>query len=201
MPIKAVIWDIGGVIGRTEDRGPRGKLAADLGVSYEYLVRLIFGGEQGARAQLGEITVDELFQYVRQELDLTPDEHPDLYERFFAGDRVDYELVDFIRSLKPKYKIGIISNAWGDLHKMLDRWGITDAFDIVVGSGDEGILKPDPQIYIIALDRLNVKPNEAIFVDDFIENIEGARKLGINAIHFQNRDQTLSEITNLLGGD
>jgi epoxide hydrolase-like predicted phosphatase len=201
MPIKAVIWDIGGVIGRTEDRGPRAKLADDLGVSYEHLVRLIFSGEQGARAQLGEITVDELFQYVRKELGLAPGEFPDLYARFFAGDRVDYELVDFIRSLKPKYKIGIISNAWGDLHKMLDQWGITDAFDIIVGSGDEGILKPDPKIYKIALERLGVKPEEAVFIDDFNENIEGARKQGINTIHFKNRDQALLELNHFLFGD
>ena len=200
MAIRAVIWDIGGVIGRTEDRGPREKLAADLGVNYDNLVQLIFGGEQGARAQLGEISIDELFAYVRKELGLAPGQFPDLYERFFAGDKVDYELVDFIRSLKPKYKIGIISNAWGDLHKMLDRWGITDAFDIVVGSGDEGILKPEPRIYQNALERLSVKPSEAIFVDDFIENIDGARKLGVNAILFKNRDQTLLELTNLLDG-
>jgi epoxide hydrolase-like predicted phosphatase len=198
MPIKAVIWDIGGVIGRTEDRTPRSQLAADLGVSTEYLVRLIFGGEQGARAQLGEITVDELFQYVRKELRLAPGEFPDLYDRFFAGDRVDYELVDFIRLLKPKYKIGIISNAWGDLRQMLEQWGIADTFDVVVGSGDEGILKPDPKIYEIALERFGLKPEEVIFVDDFIENVEGAKKLGINAIHFQNREQALSELTDLL---
>jgi epoxide hydrolase-like predicted phosphatase len=198
MPIKAVLWDIGGVIGRTEDRTPRAQLAADLGVSTEYLVRLIFGGEQGARAQLGEITVEELFQYVREELKLVPNEFPDLYERFFAGDRVDYRLVDFIRLLKPKYKIGIISNAWGDLHQMLDHWGITDAFDLVVGSGNEGILKPDPKIYEIALERLGLRPEEVIFVDDFIENVAGAKKLGINAIHFQNREQALSEINDLL---
>lgn len=199
MPIKAVIWDIGGVIGRTEDRTPRAQLAEDLGVSYEYLVRLVFGGEQGTRAQLGEISVDELFLYVRKELNLGPDEFPDLYDRFFAGDRVDYVLVDFIRSLRPRYKTGIISNAWGDLNEMLDQWGITDVFDIIVGSGDEGILKPDPKIYKIALKRLGIKAEESAFIDDFIENIEGAQKLGINAIHFQNRDQTLSELKMLLG--
>lgn len=198
MPIKAVIWDIGGVIGRTEDRAPRAQLAADLGVSYEYLVRLIFGGERGARAQLGEITVDELFQFVREELKLAPGEFMDLYDRFFAGDRVDYELVDYIRSLRPTYKIGIISNAWGDLRQMLDQWGITDAFDEIIGSGDEGVLKPDPRIFEIALERLGLKPEEIIFLDDFIENVEAAKKLGIHAVHFQNREQALLELKNLL---
>ena len=173
MGIKAVIWDIGGVIMRTEDLGPRDQLAADLGVTRAYLNDLVFGGEQGTRAQHGELSQTELWEYVRRALRLEPGAYPDLRERFFGGDVLDSELVDFIRALKPQFKIGIISNAWSELPVALENWGIADAFDIVVGSGDEGIMKPDPRIYQIALDRLAVQPPEAVFVDDFIENIIG----------------------------
>ena len=198
MEIKAVIWDIGGVIMRTEDLGPRDQLATDLGVTREYLNDLVFGGEQGTRAQFGELSQTELWEHVRSELMLAQDEYPDLRERFFGGDVLDTELVDFIRLLKPQFKIGIISNAWSDLPTALDNWGIADAFDIVVGSGDEGIMKPDPRIYNLALERLSVQPQEAVFVDDFIENITGARELGINAVHFQSQKQALRELKRLL---
>jgi epoxide hydrolase-like predicted phosphatase len=198
MKIKAVIWDIGGVIMRTEDLGPRDQLAADLGMTRAYLNDLVWGGEQGTRAQFGEINQNELWEYVRSELKLGPDEYPDLQERFFGGDVLDTELVDFIRSLKPRFKIGIISNAWSELSAALNNWGIADAFDVVVGSGDEGFMKPDPRIYQIALERLSVQPQEAIFVDDFIENISGARDLGINAVHFQSREQALRELKSFL---
>ncbi len=198
MPIKAVIWDIGGVIARTEDLAPRDQLAAELGVTRDHLTYLFFSGPDGARAQTGEITRAELIAIARSELGLTPDEYPDLVDRFFGGDIVDDELVDYIRSLKPRYKTGIISNAWSELPALLDEWGIDDAFDVVVGSGDEGLMKPKPRIYQITLERLSVKPEEAVFVDDFIENIIGARELGISGIHFQSREQALQDLKTLL---
>ncbi len=198
MPIKAVIWDIGGVIARTEDLTPRDQLAAELGVTRDHLNYLFFSGPNGTRAQKGEIRRAELITITRAELDLAPNECPDLVDRFFGGDILDTKLVDFIRSLKPRYKTGIISNAWSELPILLDGWGIADAFDTVVGSGDEGIMKPDPRIYHLALTRLSIEPEEAVFVDDFIENIVGARELGINAIHFQNRDQALQDLKSLL---
>jgi epoxide hydrolase-like predicted phosphatase len=199
MTIKAVIWDIGGVIMRTEDPTPRDELTKDLGVTREYLNELIWGGEMGTKAQIGEVSPEEIWSYVRSELKLTPGEFPDLRERFFGGDVLDIQLVDFIRSIQLHYKIGIISNAWQGIAGSLVEWGIDDAFEMVVGSGDVGIMKPDPRIYQIALERLNVEPHEAVFVDDFIENIHGARQLGIHAVHFRDRTQTIQELAKLLG--
>ena len=198
MPIKAVIWDIGGVIARTEDLAPRDQLAAELGVTRDHLNCIFFSGPDGTRAQNGEISRAELISLARSELGLVPEECPNLVDRFFGGDIVDDDLVGYIRALKPRYKTGIISNAWSGLPVLLEEWGIIDAFDVVVGSGDEGIMKPAPRIYQIALERLSVAPDEAVFVDDFIENIIGARELGINAIHFQSREQALQDLESLL---
>lgn len=194
MAIKAVIWDIGGVLLRTEDRRPRAALATELGLSYEDLVELVFGGERGHRAQRGEISPTENWSYVRQALELSPDQHTDLSQRFFGGDVLDQTLVNFIRSLRPRYLTAIISNAWRNLPEMLAQWGLAGDFDVVVGSGDVGIMKPDARIYQIALERLGVQPQEAIFIDDFIENVEGARQLGLLAVHFRNRQQALDEL-------
>ena len=199
MPIKAVIWDIGGVIARTEDLAPRDQLAQELGVTRQQLNHLFFSGPEGTRAQNGEISRSELIAYVRSELNLAPGEYTDLEERFFAGDRVDTALVAYIRSLKPRYKTGIISNAWSQLPEVLKGWDIIDAFDVIIGSGDEGMMKPDPRIYHLALSELGVEPEEAIFVDDFIENIEGARRLGMLGIHFKNTEQALGELKGYVG--
>ena len=198
--IKAIIWDIGGVLMRTEDPTPRAELAAEFGLEREELAELVFGGEQGRRAQRGELTRKEIWDYVRSELKLASGEYPDLDQRFFGGDILDTELIDFIRALRPRHKTGIISNAWSELPVMLAEWGILDAFDVVVGSGDEGIMKPDPRIFQISLESLAVMPEEAVFVDDFIENVEGARKVGMHAIHFQSREQTLRELQTILKG-
>lgn len=198
MPIKAVIWDIGGVIARTEDLAPRDQLAQELGVTRDRLNYLFFSGPEGTRAQKGDISRTDLMKYVRRELNLATGEYPDLMDRFFAGDRVDNKLVAYIRSIKPRYKTGIISNAWSEVSEILGGWGILDAFDVIIGSGDEGVMKPDPRIYHLALAGLNVQANEAVFIDDFIENIEGARRLGMLGVHFQSTRQALAELEALL---
>ena len=196
--IKAIVWDIGGVLMRTEDPTPRAELAAELGLRREELVELVFGGKQGRQAQIGALTQKELWDFVRSELKLESDDYPDLERRFFGGDILDRKLVDFVRTLKPAYKTGIISNAWSKLPDILEEWGILDAFDVVVGSGDEGVMKPDPRIFQIALDQLSVAPEESVFVDDFIENVESARNMGMQAVHFESREQTLRELQKLL---
>jgi len=199
MPIKAVIWDIGGVIARTDDPVPRNQLAAELGVTRDRLNNLVFGGPEGTRAQLGEISVDALWKYVREELNLKDGECPNLRERFFGGDIIDYQIVDYIHSIRPGYITAVLSNAWDDLREVLtNQWKIAGAFDSITISGEEGVKKPDRRIYEIVLDRIEVEPGEAVFVDDFIENIQTARNLGIRAIHFLSPDQAVGDLKKLL---
>jgi putative hydrolase of the HAD superfamily len=112
---------------------------------------------------------------------------------------VDYELVDYIRALRPKYRTALLSNAWDNLRSVLtDTWKIADAFNCLTISAEEGIMKPDAQIYQIALDRAGVAPDEAVFVDDFAHNIQGARAVGMHGIHFLNPDQALNDLKGLL---
>ena len=60
-------------------------------------------------------------------------------------------------------------------------------------------MKPDTRIYRIALGRLNVKPNEAIFVDDFSDNVAAARALGLTGVHFTDPQQARRELMILTG--
>ena len=202
MHIKAVIWDIGGVLARTEDSTPRDKLAYDLGVSRDRLNHLVFAGEKATEAQLGLISDIELWRFIREQLNLLPEEIPDLRERFFEGDIIDFSLVDYIRKLKNGLKTAILSNAWSNLRNVLEnQWEIADAFDIITISGEEGVAKPDPAIFNICLNRLGVVPQEAVFIDDFVKNIHSATNLGMHAIQFTSPQAVKSEINNLLSGN
>jgi putative hydrolase of the HAD superfamily len=198
MVIQAVLWDVGGVLVRIEDSRPYEELAAELEVTREYLEHLVWGGTQGRLAQLGKLSETELWEYIRDELHLAPGEHPDLRERFLRGNVVDAVLVDFIRTLTPHYKLGVISNAVRGLPALLNTWGILDLFEVVIGSGDEGIMKPDPDIYQLAIERLDVRPGEAVFVDDHPENVEGAQNVGMHGILYQSREQVIRELQSLL---
>jgi epoxide hydrolase-like predicted phosphatase len=197
--IKAVIFDVGGVLVRTEDQRPRTMLADAFGMTYYQMEELVFGGEGGHAAQRGEVTADENWERVRQALNIRADELETVRDTFFAGDVLDWELVKAIRGLRPTYKTAIISNAFSDLRQALaEKFKIADDFDVIVGSAEEKVMKPHPQIYRAALDRCGVNPAEAVFIDDFPRNIRGAQDVGIHGILFRSRDQVLEELYALL---
>jgi putative hydrolase of the HAD superfamily len=82
-------------------------------------------------------------------------------------------------------RTAVLSNGIREVLAQLDiERPLPAHFDVVVISFDVGCAKPDPQIYQITLDRLGVAPGDALFVDDRAENMEGARQLGIETLHF-----------------
>jgi epoxide hydrolase-like predicted phosphatase len=199
MPIKAVIFDLGGVLVRTEDQQQRRQLADRLGISRHQMYHLVFDSQSAQLASQGKMTVAEHWEAVRQALGLPEEEFQRVPQEFWAGDRLDMELVVYIRSLRPRYRTALLSNAWDDLRGYLtDHWRIADAFDELVISAEVGVTKPEPRIYRLALERLGVAPGEAVFVDDFKENVDAARALGIHTIHFRDRQQALAELEGML---
>ena len=151
------------------------------------------------QAQRGEITPPELWEYARRELNLDAAGFAEFRAQFFAGDVMDHGLIERIRGLKERYRTGIITNAWIDLRPTLEHtWKIGDAFDAIVVSAEEGIMKPDVRIYQKALDALDVEAAQAVFLDDNLANVEGARRHGLSAIHFSDPALALSELDRLL---
>jgi glucose-1-phosphatase len=198
MKIKAVFFDLGGVILRTEDPEPRTNLAKSLGLSYAEIDRQVFENESSRKASLGFINEAEHWLNVASSLDLPGSEVERLRYEFFAGDRVDSDLLDLIRSLRPALKVGVISNAWSGMRTWMDEHNIGDCFDDMVISAEVGFAKPDPRIYQAALQNLEVKPEESVFIDDMPRNVDAARKIGMVAIHFKQPDQALVELKSLL---
>ena len=148
-------------------------------MEYDDLDRLVFNSETGLKAAVGAITPQQHWEAVMKRLKRPAEEMTAIREEFFAGDIVDRTLVEFIRSLRGKYKTGLISNNWGDLRESLVREKFEDAFDYIIISAEVGVAKPDPKIFKIALEKAGVRPNEAVFVDDFYVNIEGCEKVGM----------------------
>jgi epoxide hydrolase-like predicted phosphatase len=200
MSIKAIYFDIGGVLIRTVDRAPRAALAARLGITYEALANLVFGdAEHDRQAQLGLITADEQWERVCRAVNWPLADKASLRREFFAGDIPDTELLTYIRSLRPRYRTGIISNALSDVRTTLENeWKMADAFDTIVISAEVHLMKPDLRIYQLAVDRLNVQPAEAIFVDDILENVEGARIAGLQVMQYLSNSQVFEELEGIL---
>jgi len=197
--IDAVIWDMGGVLLRSEHYQFREQLATRFKISRQDLEHRVFNSESAILATVGKISQVEHWRITALSLGLLEEEIQHFEEDFWAGDRCDQELVRFIRSLKPRYKIGLLSNAWIGTREMLkDKYGCLDVFDLAVFSYEIGVAKPDAQIYRYILEKMDVAPERTIFVDDFKLNVAAAQELGIIGIHFKGRDQVIQEINQLI---
>ena len=200
--IQTVIFDLGGVLVRTENQEPRRTLAEKHGLTYQDLSDLVYGCESAELATWGAITAEEHKETVLRELGLPPGTFPEFGDEFWGGDSLDKVLVEFIRSLQGEYRTVLLSNAWDDLRPLLiNLWKIDGIFDDIFISGEIKLAKPDPKIFQHVIAVLESDPSTLIFVDDFIENIEAAREAGINAIHFRSREQALNELADYLDSE
>jgi glucose-1-phosphatase len=198
MTFKAVFFDLGGVILRTEYQAPRQHLAERFGMEYENLVNLVFESETARQASIGQISEDQHWASLMRKLHVPESDADAIRDEFFAGDFIDLDLLDFLRGLRKKYKIGLISNAWSDMRSWIAGKKFQDVFDAMIISAEVGVAKPDARIYQIALEKLGVAASESVFLDDFLENVEAARALGMRAIRFAQPEKALKELKKLL---
>jgi putative hydrolase of the HAD superfamily len=120
-----------------------------------------------------------------------------LIERLFGGLVPDEAMIGAVRAARAGgVKTGLISNSWG--LGIYDRAPV-DLFDETVISGDVGLHKPQPEIYVLACERLGVEPGDCVFVDDLRENVTGAEAVGMTAILHRDSAATVARLEALLG--
>jgi epoxide hydrolase-like predicted phosphatase len=197
--LKAVIFDWGGVLMRTVDASGRRKWEQRLGLPLYAVDRVVHGSRSWKQAQSGVISDAEYWADVAAQLGLDEAALVEFRRDYFGGDRLDHEMVQFIRALRPRFKTALLSNASSQLRDLLDELDVTDLFDTVVISGLVGVQKPDRAIYHIVLERLGLASGETIFVDDFIQNIETAQSLGMQTLHFRAGMDWRAELSRRLG--
>jgi HAD superfamily hydrolase (TIGR01549 family) len=96
---------------------------------------------------------------------------------------------NLLELLKDQYELGIVSNFYGNLQKVFEDLGIQGLFQCLIDSSCIGVVKPDPRIFLAALDRMNIRPHEAVFVGDNPgRDMEGAKGLGMPHIWLAGED-------------
>jgi epoxide hydrolase-like predicted phosphatase len=197
--IKAVIFDMGGVILRTMDPTKREAMAKRLGVTRSELEEVVFQSETSVQSELGQLSEAghwrAVLAYFKQPLDC----YQDWYGEFFSGDAIDQKLITFIGTLKPRVKVGLLSNAWEHARQNLSsRFDFINIFDVTIFSYEVGLRKPDPRIFDLILRQMGIEAGEAIFVDDFRANIDSAAALGLKTVWYQDRESAINKITRFL---
>ena len=117
----------------------------------------------------------------------------------FARFQLNKPFVRFMAELNNDYKTAILSNAGDQTRKVMeDRYHLHEIVDDIIISAEEGVVKPDPNIYQIAMERLNASPETSLFLDDMSENVLAARKFGMKAVQFINTKQAIRSVRDYL---
>jgi epoxide hydrolase-like predicted phosphatase len=196
---RAVFFDFGGVL-TTSVWDSFAAFCSSEGLQPD-TVKNLFRHDPDALADLrgletGALTEDEFEEKFGRRLGLKDPEH--LIDSMFAGMQPEVHMVAAVKELRAAgLLIGLITNSWSTNH--YDRKLLAELFDTSVISAEVHLHKPQPEIYRLAAERLEVAPGESIFVDDLRENCEGAEAVGMTAVLHRNPPETIARLTELTG--
>ena len=196
---KAVVFDFGRVITAQKPRSLFCRYEEILGIAPGRLNSIMFDSPAWKDALVGRMTVQEFWHSIGPELGLNKADEIDRFRRRYHQDEaINQGVLDLIHSLYGRYRLAVLSNSPPGLSQWLADWEILDLFDVVFCSGDEGMVKPDPTVFSVTLARLDVMPQESVFIDDTKEHVEAALKLGLHGIVFTTAESLQAELSDLL---
>jgi epoxide hydrolase-like predicted phosphatase len=199
MTVQAVVFDIGGVLEISPALGVTGMWESRLGLS---------PGELNERMRdawlaggVGTISEDGVRQAARERLGLNDGQleefMSDIWREYLGT--ANTELIGYVRQLRSRCRTGILSNSFvGAREREQAVYGFGDLVEEIIYSHECGMSKPDPGIYALTCERLQVEPEQMAFLDDSELCVEGARQVGIHGVLYQDNFQAIRDIEHLL---
>lgn len=143
-------------------------------------------------ADLGEISEAELFENIGRATGVSPSE---IRKEWLGMVRINEELVDYIKGLRNKHRIYLLSNATAEfLHTILKKYSLYDLFDGLFISSEMHVIKPRKEFFTSALERFGVAAGDAVMIDDNPRNIAGAEAAGIKGIIYKDNSSLFKAI-------
>lgn len=197
--IKAVIFDFGRVISAQKPPSLFRRYEEELGLDPDTINTIMFDSQAWQDALLGLKTEAQFWDVIGPELGLNSHHAiASFRHRYHQDEAINPGVVELIRGLRNHHKTAVLSNSPPGLVLWLDDWSIRELFDTVFCSGDEGLIKPDPAAFHAVLERLDVTPEEALFIDDTNEHVLVARKLGLKGILFTTAEDLAEQLAAIL---
>jgi len=147
----------------------------------------------------GEITEVAFLEVLTDHLEPLLGHRPEMHrfkEIYFDALEPNPAMIELMRALKDEgYRMAMLTNnvrEWEPLWRAM--LPVDEIFETVVDSGFVGCRKPESRIYELTLERIDQPAETCLFIDDVLVNIEGARKAGLQAVHFQDNEQAIPEI-------
>ncbi len=196
--IKAVIWDLAGVVLHIVKGTFNSLLAERLDAPLEDIERLMSLPENDLW-DIDEIDDDTFYTFLLKELNM-PMEKKSILRKFVLEDfYIDQEILAYIKKIQNSFTTALLTNFPAHVHDFMKTdWIVDGAFDHMIASCDVKLIKPDPAIYTLTLARIGCLAEETVFIDDREINVKAAEKLGINGIVYQSRSQTINDLEAVL---
>ena len=197
MTVRLVMFDLGGVLVRRQPERIVAAVAKDTKLPADRLRQELAGSKWIDQFELGQIGPRQLHEALAGSLNL-----PWTFEQFVAAwNGILSENTDttwMLESLRSRYKLLVLSNT-NVLHDehIRQSWPVFAQVHYWIASYQVGLRKPEPQIYELALQRADIPPEAAVYVDDTEEFVLAARRLGLKAIHFREGLQLDAELRHL----
>ena len=199
MSIKAIAFDIGGVLEVTPSLGVTETWESRLGLDPGEIDKRM--GDIWLGGAIGTVSEHDVHQALAERLGLDEaqlEEFMGWVWREYLG-TANTELIEYARRLRPRYRTGILSNSFvGAREREQAAYGFENLVDEIIYSHECGMSKPDPGIYRLACERLRVEPAQVAFLDDYGPCVDGARRAGIHAVLYQDNAQAVRDIERLL---
>jgi epoxide hydrolase-like predicted phosphatase len=198
--IKAIVFDYGGVI-KINDSDLIADVCEYLNINKEDWLKEYFKINHLANTQ--DVSSEDIFKMVTLKFDDGEEAQNHVLD-LMKSDKGKYhlnnELIDIIKEFRNKgYKTALLSNNSIELRNKLEDIGIINIFDEVIISAEVGFQKPEPKIFQILFDKLRVKPNEVVFIDDTPRSLGGAGDIGYIPVLFKDNESLKLELSNILG--
>jgi len=190
--IKIIIFDVGGIFIRGSFDIFLKKISEMIGVKINMDSRFKKITNNWMR---GRFTFKEFIEKISKN-HISKKEEKEIFNMWINNWNFDHDMILFAKKFKPKYKLVILSNADAEGVKFRnDDW--LNFFDQKFHSFELGMIKPEKEIYEHVLKEIGTKPEECVFIDDKVENIEAAKNLEIHGIVFENKNQLKQELEKL----
>ena len=195
MHIKGIVLDVGGVLVQTVDASKRRVWEEKLHLKPGQLSHIVYSREPGISATLGHVTSDTIWHTIQKRFHLPDSDLLNLKNDFYAADKLNKPFFDYMQSLKGRYPIVILSDAWDNAREMYtNKYHLDTLTNKMILSAEAGMKKPDDKFMQLALDYLGTKAEETMYIDDTSKFILHAKKAGMKTIYFVDTEKAIKEI-------
>lgn len=203
--IKTIFFDFGGVIIKTPDYAWVNRWKGILGIEDQLdLLELLENPHESHLMHeicLGNIPEDHVWAIMAEKWHIKPAWIGYLRRQVSSRRHLNQNMVKFMAKLHEKYQTAILSNAGDQTRRLMVGTHQLDRYvDDIIISAEEGVIKPDHRLFAIAMERMEITPENSLLLDDNLANVFAAREFGMHAVQFINNHQARSMVGSYLDG-